>query len=561
MPGSLASPSPEATVFPLVALLDAIEAWRRDPAPDQVGRAAEALGATVRLAGLRGAFLDVEIDPIPRLRAGTGTLARASASRLERIASVEVRVDEGRLPAGRLWLDGRGSDDDALRSERLAIRSVELAIDAVWSRATIDRTVERLEALDAATRGIAGVLSHERVLQLICDRTRDLVGAEYAALGIAGSTGHLERFVTSGISRAQRERIGSPPAGHGFLGLIVREGRTFRIPDLLADPRGYGFPPNHPLMHSFLGVPITVKGKSVGDLYLTNKLSAPEFSESDQQLVEMFALHAGIAIENARLHEQVQRLAVIDERERIGMDLHDGIIQGIYAVGLSLEDVPELMDDDPDEARARIERAIERLNLTIGDIRSFIFGLRPEMLDQASLIAGLAALVDEFRVNTMVDVEFVGADSGLDPGPDPTLQLLYIAREALSNIARHANATRALVAIRSLPDRSAAPDGPDEPAGILRQSGPEPGPSTARSRTGGDAIVLEVSDNGRGFIVDARPDESHRGLANMRSRAASLGGTFEVDSAPGAGTRIIVMIPLALDDQAAQDRADHEERD
>ena len=160
------------------------------------------------------------------------------------------------------------------------------------------------------------------------------------------------------------------PGVAGLLGLIIREGRSFRIPDLASDPRRYGFPPNHPEMHSFLGVPITVKGRPLGDLYLTNKRGAVEFSRADQELVEMFALHAGIAIENARLHEQVQRLAVVTERERIGQDLHDGIIQRIYAVALSLEDVPELMVAEAGEASARIERAIEGLNQTIRDMQT-----------------------------------------------------------------------------------------------------------------------------------------------------------------------------------------------
>ncbi len=105
----------------------------------------------------------------------------------------------------------------------------------------------------------------------------------------------------------------------------------------------------------------------------------------------MFALHAGIAIENARLHEEVQRLAVVEERERIGQDLHDGIIQSLYALSLSLEDVPEFMSSDPDEARARVDRAIDGLHLTIRDIRNFIFGLRPERLAQVGLVGGLAA--------------------------------------------------------------------------------------------------------------------------------------------------------------------------
>src|SRR5262249_45832619 len=157
-------------------------------------------------------------------------------------------------------------------------------------------------------------------------------------------------------------------------------------------------------MHSFLGVPVTVQGRSIGNLYLTERSDAAEFSAEDERIVETFALHAGIAIENARLHEQVQRLAIVDERERIGRDLHDGIIQRLYGVGLSLEDVPELVRDDPDEVERRVERAIDNLHLAIRDIRNFIFGLRPELLTGIGLAAGLAAIAEEFRHNSMIDV-------------------------------------------------------------------------------------------------------------------------------------------------------------
>ena len=241
------------------------------------------------------------------------------------------------------------------------------------------------------------------------------------------------------------------PRGHGLLGLIVRENRSFRIPDLAVDPRRYGFPPHHPPMHSFLGVPVTVQGRSVGNLYLTNKTGADEFSEDDQALVETFAVHAGIAIENARLHEQVQRLAVVDERERISKDLHDGIIQNLYAVGLSLEDVPELVRSDPDEVERRVERAIDSLHLTIRDIRNFIFGLRPELLSGTTLISGLVAIVEEFRHNSMIDIELHVGDMETEPDDDTTAHLLGIVNESLSNVARHSGATSATVFVECQP--------------------------------------------------------------------------------------------------------------
>ena len=306
-------------------------------------------------------------------------------------------------------------------------------------------------ALDAAVRGIAGLAAVDDVLQVIVDRVRPLVGAQYAALGIVDPDGRIERFITSGMDDATRERIGALPEGKGLLGLIIRENRSFRIADMNVDARRYGFPPNHPPMTSFLGVPITVKGVSLGRLYLTNKLTAPEFSVDDRSLVETFALHAGIAMENARLHEQLQRLAVVDERDRISKDLHDGIIQNMYAVGLSLEDVPQLMADDPVEAAARVEGAIDSIHLAIGDIRNFIFGLRPELLEGTSLAGGLAALIEECRHNTMIEFELRVPDrlTGL---PEKVIgQLLAIVNESLSNVVRHSRASRALVVLAAAP--------------------------------------------------------------------------------------------------------------
>jgi signal transduction histidine kinase len=513
---------PAASTDRVDDLLAALADWQRDPGPVQLRALRDVIAGALERAGLAGAWIDLDADPIPPLRLGIGSLLEPpTGPHRATLSEFDLAVDRGRRLAGRVWLDageGPNAPTDPLTDDRVreALRAVELGLDTAWSSESARRSAAQLEALDAATRGIAGVLSVDRVLQLICDRTRDLVRAEYAALGIADADGVLERFVTSGISRADRERIGALPEGHGLLGLIIGGGRSFRIADIAGHPRSYGFPPHHPRMTSFLGVPITVKGKAVGDLYLTNKRGAREFSEADQTLVEMFALHAGIAIENARLHEQVQRLAIVEERERIGKDLHDGIIQGIYGVGLSLEDVPELMDDDPEEARARIERAIERLNLTIREIRNLIFGLRPELLDQVGLLGGLAGLADEFRLNTMVDVELEGAQDAIpEPGDEATIQLLQIAREALSNIARHANATRARIVLR-----------------VERSGDPE-----------ADELVLEISDNGRGFSPNAPRGPGHHGMANMRARAKALGGSFDLHSEPAGGTRIIVRVP------------------
>ena len=237
----------------------------------------------------------------------------------------------------------------------MATKSAPESVDAALAaaRAEADAASRRLEALDQAIRGIAGLLATDQVLQLIVDRVRDLLDAEYAALSILGPHGLIELFITSGITAEQREAIGPIPRGHGLLGLIIREGRTLRIDDIGRHPDSYGFPAHHPEMHSLIGAPVRAKGRTVGNLYLTNKLTAATFSDEDERLVETFALHAGIAIENARLHEELQRLAVVDERDRISQDLHDSIIQSLYALSLSLEDLPEMFAEDPSSATVR----------------------------------------------------------------------------------------------------------------------------------------------------------------------------------------------------------------
>ena len=475
------------------------------------------------MAGADGAYLEIDAPPLPGLHLGAGTLSERAAIDLRpSIVRSDLVAATGSIPLGILWLDRPADSGEA------AARLIGLTLDAAWSRAKVAQTSDRLAALDAATRGIAGVLEPGAVLLLIVERVRELVGARYAALGIVDSSGAIERFVTAGINREDREKIGHLPRGDGLLGLIIREGRAFRIPEISAHPDSSGFPPHHPPMHAFLGVPVRVKGASVGNLYLTDKIDAVEFSEEDQALVEMFALHAGIAIENARLHEQVQRLAIVEERERIAKDLHDGIIQSIYAVGLSLEDMPDLMDDDRAEARARVDRAIDALHVTIRDIRNFIMGLRPELLDQRDLVGSLQALAEEVRLNSMVEVE-----TAIDPtaaaalAEDARAPVFHITREALSNVARHSHATRASVVLRA-------------EAGSIR---------------------LEINDNGVGFEAGEERAPTHQGLANMAGRAARHGGRLSIESAAGAGTRIIVTLDGANgpSDQARPTEASEQE--
>jgi two-component system, NarL family, sensor histidine kinase DevS len=503
---------PYLAAFPIVETLEALERWQQEPTPDRKAAIEAALGGILAVGGGQGAILELTASPLPPLVVRVGTLTEPRRTGLE-TATFPIASHEGHEALGRLVLDAPEHSTEAM------VRGLRIAVDAAWSRALVHSRAERLAALEAATRAVASELDIDRVLQVIVDRVRDLVRARYAALGIADGRGRIERFITSGISPEGRAAIGDVPQGHGLLGLIIREARTVRADDIARHPARHGFPPNHPIMTSFLGAPVLVKGRSVGNLYLTDKEGGEPFSEDDEHLVEMFAVHAGIAIENARLHDQVQRLAVVDERERIGKDLHDGIIQAIYAVGLSLEDVPELVEgeSDRDEAIARVDRAIDALNLVIADIRSYILRLRPGMTSEDDPVAGLARLGEELGMHAMIDLETDldrGADALRAMPPDRRSDLLFITREALSNVARHSGATRAGLGL-------------DEVGGRL---------------------VLRVEDNGRGFDPDAvaGPDPlgRHQGLANMRDRAIGMGGTFEIERPAGTGTRIIVRVPV-----------------
>jgi signal transduction histidine kinase len=376
------------------------------------------------------------------------------------------------------------------------------------------RSDEALYALDRATRAIAGELDIERVLQQIVDSVRDLVGAKYAALGTVGADGRMQRFITSGIASEHRMLIGALPSGYGLLGTLIRDGVSLRIPDIAKHPDSYGFPPEHPEMHSFLGVPVHIGSETVGNFYLTEKREAPEFSADDQELVEMFARHAGIAIQNARLHQDVQKLAIVDERLRISRDLHDGIIQSIYAVSLSLEDVLELIDTDRAEASARVDRAIDRLHTAIGDMRGFITGLGVGLGDGAGLQPALEAMAADLLGGSDIDVsvDVVGA-AALDTRlpPEANHELLQIAREAVSNVARHSGARHASLSLVVADDEA----------------------------------VLRIEDDGSGFDPDEKRGSGHFGLANLRDRAAGVGGILDILSEPAKGTRIIVRLPLA----------------
>jgi len=373
-------------------------------------------------------------------------------------------------------------------------------------------TQAHMLALSDATLAISANLSLAETLQRIVTTAAGLVGARYAALGVPDESGaYLAEFITTGLTAEAEARISHRPRGHGILGVILHEGQSLRLRDLRDHPRSVGFPAHHPPMTSFLGVPIIHKNQRLGNLYLTDKQGASEFTAEDQYLIELLATHAGIAIENARLHTRVQHLSVVEERQRIGMDLHDGVIQSIYAVGLMLEYAQvQLTEGEVEGARQRLTSAVEALNATIRDIRSYILDLRPRRFEGDNLITGLEQLLSEFKANTLMNVEFTAdplADHALTPAM--RLTLFHIAQEALSNAAKHSRATRMTLH-------------------LLNKS---------------DEISLSLKDNGRGFNLETAEKRVGHGLVNMRDRAAAHGGDLVVSTPPEGGVEILIRLP------------------
>jgi signal transduction histidine kinase len=377
-----------------------------------------------------------------------------------------------------------------------------------------DRLIQRnrqIAAVHSAGLSLASEMSLDPLLRKFVGLACEITGATYGALGIIGADGRIERLITSGLSDEERALIGPPPAGHGLLGLMINEGASLRIKDLSQDPRSVGFPPGHPSMRTLLGVPVVYKDTVVGHLYLGDKQGVDEFSTEDEEMVRLFAAQAAVSIESARLLERSQDLAILEERERIGMDLHDGAIQTLYGVGLNLEDCAAAVSTEPDLVADRLDKAVNDLNQVIKNIRGYIFHLRPAAYGAGTLTDALHDLAEEVHVNSLIDVE-VDTDA-VDTSRLPrhvAENLFHIAQEGLANVSKHSRATRAWI----------------------------------RLRTDGDTLALAVRDNGRGFDASSSAGLGHRGLGNIADRARAIGGTLQLTSTSGIGTTICVDVPL-----------------
>jgi signal transduction histidine kinase len=550
---------------------------------------------------------------------------------------------------------------------------------------TREQLQERLIALHQASLELVKDVSLETLLERIATVACEQANASYAALGVLDTKGKLEKFISVGMTSREIKRIAHPPKGLGLIGALMNAKEPLRVPVIKEHPLSAGFPVHHPAMRSFLGVPIRTGDRQLGQIYLTEKKDAPEFTADDEKIIQMLAAYAataitnarlyeqmrerdvaltrrnvdmallngiastltssleldeilnktlglvmnymrveageiflleedrtslrmvlhrgqaaeafwtrnifkvgdgyigvvaqtrkpvvstdiandlrflreavvkagfhqiacipmlsgenlmgvmsvatlgtepiddrnvemmaavgnwaGLAIENARLHANARRLAILEERERIGMDLHDGIIQSIYGVGLSLESAFHSVEDNPDDAKKRVQHAIDGLNQAIRDLRSYILDLRPRQLGNDGLMSGIKRLSAEYRANTFADVYITEPESDLKDLPQGhVLTLFHICQEALANSAKHARARKVQIAVWATDER----------------------------------VLMEINDDGKGFDMESMNANIGHGLANMRTRARSIGGDVDISSAPNEGTTILAWVP------------------
>jgi signal transduction histidine kinase len=381
-----------------------------------------------------------------------------------------------------------------------------------------------LAAVSEAVLGVAGDLSVHTVLERLAAAAKGLVDARYAAIGVPEEAGDgFAQFIHVGMDADLVEAIGHLPRTHGLLGSMLLDPVPYRTDDVRADPRFQWWPAAHPRMRSFLGVPIVFKGDIVGAFYLADKESGDRFSDADESLIGLLAAHAAIAIENARLYERSRELSIVEERNRIALELHDAVAQTLFSIRLAADTAIGHLDAAPDaggdrtRARGELVTVRELASNAASELRSLIFELRPPALDPDGLLPALRKHLDLLGRTHHLDVDLHG-DGVADLPAEVEADLYRVAQEALNNVVRHASATSATVSLAV---------------------------SVSASTDGGRTVTLTVADDGAGFDPGARRIRGHRlGLTSMLARTARHGGSTRVTSAPGRGTTVVAEIPI-----------------
>jgi signal transduction histidine kinase len=371
-----------------------------------------------------------------------------------------------------------------------------------------------LSAVSTALLAMSRHLEVRDVLKTIVASARELLDAEYAALGVPDDHGGFAQFVVDGVSDAQWKAIGPLPRQHGILAAMLHEARTERLADVRKDPRFEGWPAAHPEMSDFLGLPIRDGDEIIGALFLANKrCPGPKggcgFTEDDEELLTILAQHAAIALTNARLYERSRELTIAEERSRLAHELHDAVSQKLFSLRLTAQAAAALIDRDPVRAKGELHQVALLAAEAADELRAAVVELRPAALDEDGLVATLRTQAQLLDRAHSAHVTFTSRGVRALPAAQEEA-LLRVAQEALHNALRHSGAGRVDV--------------------TLEKRGP--------------GAVLRVVDDGGGFEPTAtRRAGRHLGLVSMRDRASGVGGRLTVESAPGKGTTIEMEVP------------------
>ncbi|MFE9648492.1 GAF domain-containing sensor histidine kinase [Streptomyces sp. NPDC006365] len=371
-----------------------------------------------------------------------------------------------------------------------------------------------LAAVSSALLAMSRHLEVRDVLKTIVASARELLDAEYAALGVPDDHGGFAQFVVDGVSDAQWKAIGPLPRQHGILASMLHEARPERLADVRKDPRFEGWPSAHPELADFLGLPIRDGDEVMGILFLANKqCPKPEggcgFTEEDEELLAILAQHAAIALTNARLYERSRELTIAEERSRLAHELHDAVSQKLFSLRLTAQAAATLVDRDPGRAKGELQQVAALAAEAADELRAAVIELRPAALDEDGLVATLRTQIQVLDRAHAARVTFTGRRVRALPSAQEEA-ILRVAQEALHNALRHSGAAHVDVTL----DRW------------------------------GPGAALRVTDDGSGFDPQAiRRAGRHLGLVSMRDRASGVGGRLTVESAPGKGTTIEMEVP------------------